>query len=105
VYREVGSEDGHRSPPTAKEREKAWLTLAGQAEEGRTGALHELLNFGIGGLHRLSFEPQVSSRRLDPAPERLITIPPKTLRRGRGFDRLRRQIAPARERLEGLTQS
>ena len=44
-------------PPSATEKgEKARLTRTGPAEEGRASPPHELLDLGIGGVHRLGLE-------------------------------------------------
>jgi hypothetical protein len=71
----VGSEDRDHTAPSSENSEEARLATLRASQESRTRPLQQTLDFTIGYLHRLSFEPKMASRRREPAPERLVVMP------------------------------
>ena len=71
---EVGSQDRDPATPPAEEREDARLAVAGQSQEGWAQPPQQTLDLAIGDLHRLGFEPEMTGRRLEPVPQRLVAL-------------------------------
>jgi len=75
VNHEVGSQEKDPATPPTEERQNARLAVAGQSQEGRPSPRQQRLDLAIGDLHRLGFEPEITSCRSEPAPQRLIAMP------------------------------
>src|SRR5919108_3413018 len=96
----VWPQDGHHPPPATKKREKVRFANSREAQQGWTSAPHKSLHLCIGDLHGLGLKAEGTSRRLNPAPERLTPILSQTRGRGQKVHGPRRQAPCACERLE-----